>query len=159
MWQDLIAVLHELIAAYQEHLTIGEEKRRILISSDLSSLEQILKDQEKNISRIERAEKKRRKIFIDISFQHQNLDTDIKAKDLYQIAPLKLQKALIRLHQDLENIVEQNQNMTQNNEILASAALHAVKIQLNKLTDTTIEPTYGKKGEEKITTKQKEWDA
>ena len=155
MWQDLIEVLGKICAVYDDLAKIGERKRDALVSVDMKGLAKILDEEQLAAAKIQRLEKKRGSILVELS-KKINVNENTKAVELYRKAPsVAMRLKLTTLHGNLTKSVERAITLRDNNQILAQSALNAVKFHLNKLGGATINPTYGSKGGEGVTHEKK----
>ena len=154
MWQDLIEVLGKICAVYDDLAKIGERKRDALVSVDMKGLSKILDVEQLAAAKIQRLEKKRGSILVELS-KKISVNENTKAEELYRKAPVSMRLKLTTLHGNLTKSVERAITLRDNNQILAQSALNAVKFHLNKLGGATINPTYGAKGSEGVTHEKK----
>ena len=158
MWQKLADVLKEITGYYQKLLQLGQKKRRILVQVDLKSLEQLLKEETRLIEAIHQAEKKRQDILVQLSRQESHIRPDTKLAELCQYSPSPAMTAvLMRLHQELDQLIADVKQAGSDNHLLVSSALSAVHYQLNRLGNASVEPAYGSGGKEMIS-HQKNFD-
>ena len=157
MWQQLIEVLDKLCKVYDDLANLGEKKRTTLVVVDMGELSKIL-DQEQIIAvKIQKLEKRRGEILLELSQNNYIKNSGIKAEDFYKTAPTPyLAKKLLEIHMQLTENVERTLKIREINQILAQTALDAVTFKLNRLGGAFIEPTYGNKGS--IVTHQKKFD-
>ena len=151
MWQDLIEVLGKICAVYDDLGKLGERKRDALVSIDMKGLAKILDEEQLAAAKIQRLEKKRGSILIELSKQLK-VNENTKADEFYQKAPnAEIRSKLTTLHGALTKSVNRAVTLRDNNQILAQSALNAVKFHLNKLGGATVNLTYGSKGGEGVT--------
>ena len=86
MWQDLIEVLGKICAVYDDLGKLGERKRDALVSIDMKGLAKILDEEQLAAAKIQRLEKKRGSILIELSKQLK-VNENTKADEFYQKAP------------------------------------------------------------------------
>lgn len=156
MWQELIDVLGKICAVYNDLAKIGEKKRDALVAVDMKGLAKVLDEEQLAAAKIQNLEKKRGAILTELSKNLKNINANTKAEELYKNAPnYTLQSTLTSLHETLTKNVERAVMLRDNNQILAQSALKAVRYHLNKLGGATVNPTYGKIGNEGVTHEKK----
>ena len=155
MWQDLIDILGKICAVYDDLGKLGERKRDALVSIDMKGLSKILDEEQLAAAKIQRLEKKRGSILLELS-KSLKVDVNTKAEEFYRKAPNSALKVkLMNLHWTLTQSVGRAVKLRDNNQILAQSALNAVRFHLNRLGGATINPTYGAKGTEGVTHEKK----
>lgn len=151
MWQELARILAVLIDQYQKLKQLNEEKHDVLVLVKLKELEKIIQREENIIRSINQAERKRQEILGRLSDSGVNLKLDSKMQDVWGQCPDAPQRELLyKLHKMLSGLVREVQEASANNEILIASALEAVSFKLNQLGGTTVEPAYGRGGQEQV---------
>lgn len=154
MWRDLMDVLGKICVVYDGLKKIEERKRDALVGIDMEELSKILDEENLAAAKIQKLEKQRGSILQELAKTYPPTQ---KAEDFYKNAPsLAVEKRLITLHKTLSKNVESAVKLRDNNQILAQSALDAVHYHLNRLSGATVNPTYGKTGNE--VTHQKKFD-
>lgn len=154
MWRDLMDVLGKICVVYDGLKKIEERKRDALVGIDMEELSKILDEENLAAAKIQKLEKQRGSILQELAKTYPPTQ---KAEDFYKNAPsLAVEKRLITLHKTLSKNVESAVKLRDNNQILAQSALDAVQYHLNRLSGATVNPTYGKTGNE--VTHQKKFD-
>lgn len=149
MWQELAKNLAVLISNYQKLIKLNEKKHGVLILVQLSELEKIVQEEEKIVAKIHQAEKDRQGIMTQLAATQPSLQPDMQMDEVCNQCPDEGHRnTLRRLHQMLSKLVKEAQEASANNEFLISAALDAVNFKLNQLGGSTVEPAYGKQGQE-----------
>lgn len=157
MWQQLIEVLDKLCKVYDDLANLGEKKRDALVVVNMDTLSKILDQEQIILSKIQKLEKQRIEILLELKKNNSVVNSEIKTEDFYKTAPTPfLTKKLLEIHQQLTENVERNLKIRETNQILAQTALDNVTFNLNRLGGAFIEPTYGTKGN--IVTHQKKFD-
>lgn len=156
MWQNLIDVLGKICVIYDKLADIEERKHNALVAIDMDSLAKILDEEQLTASKIQNLEKKRGSVYKQLA-DTVKVNDDIKAEDFYKYAPsLAIEKRLITLHKQLSKSVDRAIKLRDNNQILANAALEAVKFHLNRLSNAT-KQSYSATGAD-IVSHQKNYD-
>jgi len=152
MWQELTKVIATLITEYQKLQKLEEEKRTVLAAVDLKKLEQIVHQEEAIVEQVNKAEKQRQEVINQLAKQYVKIKPDMAMRDVWiQCTDGQLRDVLMRSHNMLEDVVKKVQALQENNEIMISAALNAINFKLNQLGGTSVEPSYGQSGQEKVT--------
>lgn len=158
MWTKLVDVLGKICIVYDNLAKIGERKRDALVTVDMEELAKVLDEEQLAAAKIQRLEKERGNILKELAKNNPAISDATKAEDFYKNAPsLAMEKRLISLHKSLSKSVNRAVKIRDNNQILAQGALDAVKYHLNRLSNATVEQTYGNKGGE-IVSRQKNFD-
>lgn len=151
MWQKLASNMASIIKYYQQMLVLNENKRKVLVVVDMKGLEQIVKDEQELVSKIEKAENTRQGILKVMAATDSTISPDIKMTDLLHKCPNPQQREqLHKLHQMLSKTVKDVQMASENNAIILKAALGAVNFRLNQLGGVSVESGYGNKGQEMV---------
>lgn len=157
MWQQLIEVLDKLCKVYDDLANLGEKKRDALVVVNMDTLSKILDQEQIILSKIQKLEKQRIEILLELKKNNSVVNSEIKTEDFYKTAPTPfLTKKLLEIHQQLTENVERTLKIRENNQILAQTALDTVTFHLNRLGGAFVEPTYGTRGN--IITHQKKFD-
>ncbi|MBQ1855566.1 MAG: flagellar protein FlgN [Anaerovibrio sp.] len=151
MWQELAQIIATLISQYQKLQKLGEDKRTALAAVDLKGLEKIVLQEEAIIEQINNAEKKRQDVINQLAKQYVKIQPGMAMRGVWeQCTNGQMRDVLRRTHKTLEDVVKKVQAIQENNEIMISAALNVINFKLNQLGGTTVEPSYGQSGQEKI---------
>ena len=151
MWTKLIDVLGKICVVYDNLAKIGEKKRDALVAVDMEGLSKVLDEEQLAAAKIQRLEKERGNILKELAKNNPSVSDATKAEDFYKNAPsLAIEKRLISLHKSLSKNVDRALKIRDNNQILAQGALDAVQYHLNRLSNATVDPTYGNKGGETV---------
>lgn len=157
MWQQLIEVLDKICKVYDDLANLGEKKRDALVVVDMDALSKILDQEQIILAKIQKLEKQRIEILLELAKNNSVANSEIKAEDFYKTAPTPfLTKKLLEIHNQLTENVERSLKIRETNQILAQTALDNVTFKLNRLGGAFIEPTYSTKGN--IVTHQKKFD-
>ena len=153
MWQNLIQALKELSDAYAALLSISGKKRAALVAVNLKGLEPIVEEEKQQLERIRVAEKRRQDALLALS---REIPSTHAATTMAEAAcPRELRASLHEIHERLNERVSEAQEASDANEFLIRHALGAVEYHLNRLSNSSIDPTYGEKGKESVTREKK----
>lgn len=151
MWQSLTEVIDTLVGEYQKLLALGNEKRGVLVNVDIKSLEKIVHQEEAVVETINKAEQKRQKVINQLAENGVDIQPGMKMRDVWGQCPdPEMRNVLKESHLKLQEVVAKTREIQSNNEIMISAALDAINFKLNQLGGTSVEPVYGKAGQEVV---------
>ena len=157
MWKDLLDVLGRLDLVYKEVVPLLKQKKQALIGLKLDELKGIIAKEESLTQKIEQLEKQRLEILNQMAQQNPNINADVKMQDLFSQAPNKIiSQRLDLFHKNLSKHIEEVKKISEENNVLATAALDATKFHLNRLSGAKVEPTYGKTGD--VTSRRNNYD-
>ena len=155
MWQDFIHALKDLSDAYAALLEIAGRKRAILVAVDLKGLEPIVAEEEQQLERIRAAEKRRQDALLALSGEIPSTHAATTMAEVEAACPGDLRAALRVLHARLNERVAAVKEAGEANEFLIRQALGAVEYHLNRIANSSIDPTYGQKGAETVSREKK----
>lgn len=155
MWQNLIQALKELSDAYAALLDIESKKSGVLVAVNMKGLEALLGEEEQQLERIRVAEKRRQDALLALSEEIPSSHAATTMADVEKACPKELRASLHALHKTLGERVEKAREAGGTNEFLIRQALGAVEYHLNRLSNSSIDPTYGQRGTESVTREKK----
>lgn len=150
MWQQLTDVMKNLNMVYEELIVLGKKKRSVLVAVNFSELEQILEKENRLAGLVEKYEQERQKILHALSLAHKEIQKNSKMEDLYPLCPLSFAEMLKKEHGELSQKIRQIREIRDANKFLVTSALSAVEYHLNRLGNTTVQPSYGAGGTEQL---------
>ena len=160
MWQELLEILTRLTKDYEVLEGLGRQKHTALVGVDMKTLDKLLKREADIAASIRKSEKQRQDLFVRLSKSAPAIEPDMKAGDLYKMAPPQYASRLQLAHDGLSRIVEKVKAQAEINNILAMGALGAVNEKLNRVGGATVDPTYGRGGTEHVSHQRNfEYDA
>lgn len=158
MWKDLLDILGKLEIAYRDAIPLLQDKKKALIGLNFDAIKDLSAKEKTLTEKIESLEKQRLEIFSNLAKQNSNITADMKLKDLFQLAPNKIiEQRLVYLQNSLTKNIEEVTELSSDTQVLANAALGAVQYHLNRLSGATVEPTYGKSGND-VVSRRKNYD-
>ena len=155
MWQKLIHALKDLSDAYAALIEIAGRKRAALVAVDLKGLEPIVAEEEQQLERIRAAEQRRQDALLALSKENPSMHSATTMAEVEAACPGDLRAALRVIHARLGKRVEDAKEAGEMNEFLIRQALGAVEYHLNRLSNSSIDPTYGQSGTETVTREKK----
>ena len=150
MWKELIKILAELIAAYDEIFKLGKKKHGFLVNMKFESLEPLLKEEKELADKVQILENRRQGVLVKMAGANDRLKPDMTMQQLIAFAPQPLQHTLAVIHKHLSGKVDEVVKQNEINSILAMGALDAVTKMLGKLSGAKVDGTYGKNGAESV---------
>jgi len=141
--------------AYKELIPLLDKKHDLLVEVKMSDLEALLKEETKLTTKIAKLEKERREVFTQLAAKEESVRPDMKLAEVIAVAPTSLRGALAKIHAELKEISEQAKNKSEINSVLATGALDAVNVRLNKIGKAAVSPTYGNGGTQQVTHEKK----
>ena len=149
MWKALMDVLGNIDLAYQDILELGERKRGALVSTDMKGLEAILDEERELAHEIQVLEKERKGILERLAKSERGVRPDMKLSEMCALAPSRaIELRLKTLHRSLDEHTERARVQSEDNAVLAQAALNAVRFHLNRVGGVAVDPTYGRGGQD-----------
>ncbi|MBQ8697751.1 MAG: flagellar protein FlgN [Schwartzia sp.] len=155
MWKKLIQSLDDLSDAYESLLAIEGKKRAVLVAVDLKGLETLVGEEEKQLERIRAAEKRRRDALLALSKEFPVSAARTTMKEVEAACPKNFRGKLHELHVRVGRRASEAKEAGGMNEFLIRQALGAVEYHLNRISNSSIDPTYGQKGQENVTREKK----
>jgi len=155
MWQDLIHALKDLSDAYAALLDIANKKRVMLVAVDLKGLEPLVEEEEQQLERIRAAEKRRQDALLALAKEIPATHAATTMAEVERACPEDLRAALHVIHSRLDQRVKAAKDLGEANEFLIRQALGAVEYHLNRISNSSIDPTYGQKGQESVSREKK----
>lgn len=155
MWQEFTQALEDLSDAYTALLDIGSRKRAVLVAVDLKGLEPLVEEEEQQLERIRAAENRRRDALLALSKEFPSARSAATMAEVESACPTEFRPALRAAHRRLTKQVNAAQEAGAFNEFLIRQALGAVEYHLNRLSNSSIDPTYGQTGQESVTREKK----
>ena len=150
MWQQLTEVMKNLNMVYEQLILLGKKKRSVLVAVNFAELEQLLEKENQLVTLVEKYEQQRQNILYELSLAHKEIKKNSKMEDLYPLSPPAVATLLRSEHQQLEAKVKTVIEVRDANKFLVTSALSAVEYHLNRLGNTTVQPSYGAGGTEQI---------
>lgn len=161
MWQEIAAILNDLNKVYLQLIELGTRKKKALVTIDMKTLEELVKEEDALTKKIRELEQKRQKVLIHMAVENRSIKQDTKMEDLVRMAPTpQLQQILGQLHSSLSKHTAEAKELSEGNSLLIRGAMQAVAFHLNRIGGATVEPTYGQSGGEVVShRKNYEFDA
>ena len=155
MWQELVHTLQALSDAYEALFAIAKKKRAVLVAVDLKGLEALVEEEKQQLVRIREDEQRRRDALLALSKEIPGVCVSMTMAEVEAVCPAELRTKLAALHKRLVGAVAAAQEAGEANEFLIRQALSAVEYHLNRASNSAIEPTYGRLGQESVSREKK----
>lgn len=155
MWQGLIRALDDLSGAYAALLELAAKKRAALVAVNMKGLESVVAEEERQLERIRAAEKSRQDALLALSKAIPSIHAATTMAEVEAACPKELRASLRALHARLGKRVAEAKEAGEMNEFLTRHALGAVEYHLNRLSNSSVDPMYGKKGQESVSREKK----
>lgn len=149
-WQNLIAVLEEMLSLYQAILTLSQEKRKVLVSANGQMLEQITRQEELLILQAGKLDNRREKVIAEIGSACGFKAAETNITKLKEFADQDIALKLDELSAQLSKTFSELGTVNKINTNLIKQALTFVNYNINMLAQSTASPTYapvGKSGQ------------
>lgn len=133
--EDLIESLHEEKQCYEELLVIGQEKTKVIIEGDASTLVELTKKEQEFVSRVIGLDKKRTGIIEDIALV---TNKDANQLTISHLAELLVNEKeeheqLVTLKDNIKEVVEAFKTVNDRNKILLQESLDYIDFTMNAI--------------------------
>ncbi len=147
MWDNLVALLTEMLDLYKALLTISRQKREILIAGNAPKLETVTKQEETIILEIGKAEAKRTALVRDLADVYGVKPGELTMSKLKELADASTARQVENIGKDLEAVMAELTPLNETNTRLIEQALNYVNYSINILARNTTGPTYVPQGQ------------
>lgn len=133
--ENLIDVLQQESAAYEELLGLSMKKTPVIVAGDLQALQQITDEEQNIVGRLHHLETSRTEVIRDIA-NVMNMDVEnLKLADLIKMLESRPQESgkLAEVHDRLREAVHNTQRVNEQNRELIEHSLEMVAFDLNLL--------------------------
>lgn len=142
MWQELISVLSKIVESYHSLLNLSKQKRAALVSVNVPDIERLTKDEEQIVTSIGKLEQIRKKITNQILSDLKVTEIEDSFMDMLALCNKKNADELIKVHNQLKDILKEVSNSNKINETLIQQALSVVNYNINVMSEAQATPTY-----------------
>lgn len=142
MWQELISVLSKIVESYHSLLNLSKQKRAALVSVNVPDIERLTKDEEQIVTSIGKLEQIRKKITNQILSDLKVTEIEDSFMDMLALCDKKNADELIKVHNQLKDILKEVSNSNKINETLIQQALSVVNYNINVMSEARATPTY-----------------
>ena len=142
MWQELISVLSKIVESYHSLLNLSKQKRAALVSVNVPDIERLTKDEEQIVTSIGKLEQIRKKITNQILSDLKVTEIEDSFMDMLALCDKKNSDQLIKVHNELKNVLKEVSSSNKTNETLITQALSVVNYNINVASQAESTPTY-----------------
>lgn len=142
MWQELIAVLNKIVESYNVLLNLSKQKRAALVAVNVADIEKLTKEEEKIVTSIGKLEQIRKKITNQILSDLKVTEIEDSFMDMLALCDKKNSDQLIKVHNELKNVLKEVSSSNKTNETLITQALSVVNYNINVASQAESTPTY-----------------
>lgn len=143
MWDELIAVLDEMVALYQALVRLAEEKRAVLVAGNAPALETITRQEELLIIQAGKLDAQREKLIGRIAAAHGLSPEELTLAKVGELADGETADRIAALGGELRAALEKLAPLNELNTQLIEQALKIIQYNINVLTQASAGPTYG----------------
>jgi len=133
---DLCDLLDEQKTALETMLELSQEERGIIISGDAERLEDIVRRQFKELSKLNAIEKKRVAMHKDISAEFGITPQEVTVSAIAERAAPDERESIVRLQTELTRLLTQHTDMNMENRELIKAHIEYSDAILNLMVDS-----------------------
>ncbi len=139
---ELIGVLEEECGVYQRLIPIAEEKTRVIVRNDLSSLQAITAQEQEAVTSVANLERKREQIMVNIRTVINRKAEELTLRNLIALLGKqpKEQKALSVLHDNLKATIQRLVEINNQNTSLIKQSLEMIEFNMNFIQSTRMSP-------------------
>ena len=142
MWQELISVLSKIVESYHSLLNLSKQKRAALVAVNVADIEKLTKEEEKIVTSIGKLEQIRKKITNQILSDLKVTEIEDSFMDMLALCDKKNADQLIKVHNELKNVLKEVSSSNKTNETLITQALSVVNYNINVASQAESTPTY-----------------
>lgn len=139
---ELVKTMSQENDIYRELIPIAEEKTRVIIKNDLDALQKITEQEQLTIEKINALEKKREEVVINIGTVLSRDPKELNMKALIKIMGKQPeeQKALSRIHDELDGNLRRLVTINDRNKELINQSLEMIEFNMNLIQSTRMAP-------------------
>ena len=139
---ELVNTMSQENDIYKELIPIAEEKTRVIIKNDLDALQKITEQEQLTIEKINALEKKREEVVINIGTVLSRDPKELNMKALIKIMGKQPeeQKALSRIHDELDGNLRRLVTINDRNKELINQSLEMIEFNMNLIQSTRMAP-------------------
>ena len=142
MWQELISVLNKIVESYNSLLNLSKQKRAALVTVNVADIERLTKEEEQIVTSIGKLEQIRKKITNQILSDLKVTEIEDSFMDMLSLCDKKNADQLIKVHNELKNVLKEVGSSNKTNETLITQALSVVNYNINVASQAESTPTY-----------------
>jgi len=146
-WDELLAVLSNMLSIYQAILTLSQQKHEILVAAKSHDLEIVTKQEEILILQVGKLEDQRGKLVSELMANHGITEGQFSLAELHKIATPTVVEQLENFGKEFTDIMTAMVPINKENTDLIKQALGFINYNINLLSKTVVGPTYAAKGQ------------
>jgi flagellar biosynthesis/type III secretory pathway chaperone len=139
---DLISILEQESSVYQQLIPIAEEKTRVIVKNDLTSLQEITEKEQQAISQMNNLERKREAVMVNIRTVINRKNGEFTLRTLFELMEKqpKEQRALSIIHDNLKKSIQRLVDINNRNKSLIQQSLEMIEFNMNFIQSTRMSP-------------------
>ncbi|MHB8129452.1 MAG: flagellar protein FlgN [Mobilitalea sp.] len=139
---ELIDILEKEYEVYQQLIPIANEKTRVIVKNDLTSLQEITGKEQSAVDRINSYERKREAVMLNIKTVINRKAQEFNLKTLIELMEKqpKEQKALSIIHDNLKDTIQNLVEINSRNKHLIQQSLEMIEFNMNFIQSTRMSP-------------------
>lgn len=141
-WEKLTAVFREMLTLYQEILGLSYQKREVLVQSNVTELEKIMKQEETLLFQVTKLDKISKGTIMEIAGIYGLTDKESTLSQISQAADQDIMCSFKNMEQEIHDVVLKISEVTAVNKKLVEQGLLIVNYSLNLLAQSSVGPTY-----------------
>ena len=140
--ENLISVLSEENALYEELIPIAEKKTQVIVANDLEALQTITAQEQRIVDRVANLEKRRNEVIINIGAVLSKDPKELNFKSLIDAlkGQKKEQQQLRELHDKLRSTTDRMIQLNNRNKDLINQSLEMIEFNLNYIQSSWMSP-------------------
>ncbi len=140
--EELISTLEQEDNIYQQLIPIAEEKTRVIVKNDLTSLQEITEKEQQAIIRINQLERKRESVMGNIRTVINRKNGELTLRTLIGLMEKQPneQKALSIIHDNLKKSIHRLVDINNRNKSLIQQSLEMIEFNMNFIQSTRMSP-------------------
>ena len=140
--EDLIGVLQQEYDIYKELIPIAEKKTKTIVKNDLSTLHEIIEQEQLAIDRINALEKKREEVIVNMVTVINRDPSTLNLKEIVRILEKqpKEQVILSEVQKNLKSTIQRLMEINSHNKSLIDESLEMIEFNLNFIQSTRMSP-------------------
>ncbi len=140
--EELVSTLEQEYNVYQQLIPIAEEKTRVIVKNDLTSLQEITEQEQQAIININQLERKRETVMANIKTVINRKGGELTLRTLIGLMEKqpKEQIALSIIHDNLKRSIQRLVEVNNRNKSLIQQSLEMIEFNMNFIQSTRMSP-------------------
>ncbi|MBB2184205.1 flagellar protein FlgN [Lachnospiraceae bacterium MD1] len=142
LMEELIDILEQEYEVYRQLIPIADEKTRVIVKNDLTSLQAITAKEQLAVDQISALEHKRNELMLNIRTVINRKDGEFTLKTLIGLMEKqpKEQRALSLIHDNLKSTIQRLVEINNRNKSLIEQSLEMIEFNMNFIQSTRMSP-------------------